>query len=122
MNTTGIFLGLFTTVAIGLGFVWVIKLEYRVGAHVAKAVAALGITAVVASLFIHDFTLSAIVGIIGATIVWGATELPDQEDRVARGLFPANPRKRARKPVETPDLSEGQKEGSVLSLSKEGEP
>ena len=114
MNTTGIFLGLFTTVAIGLGFVWVIKLEYYVGAHVAKAVATLGGVAVLASLFIPDFTLSAIVGIIGATIVWGATELPDQEERVARGLFPANPRKRARKPVETPDLSESQKE--------EGEP
>lgn len=122
MNTTGIFLGLFTTVAIGLGFVWVIKLEYYVGAHVAKAVAALGVTIVVASLFIHDFTLSAIVGIIGATIVWGATELPDQEERVARGLFPANPRKRARKQVEVPDPSEGQTEGSVLSLPKEGEP
>ena len=121
MNTTGIFLGLFTTVAIGLGFVWVIKLEYYVGAHVAKVVAALGITAVVASLFIHDFTLSAIVGITGATIVWGAAELPDQEERVASGLFSANPRKRGRKPVETPDSLEGQTEGSVLSLSKEGE-
>ena len=33
MNTTGIFIGLFTVLAIGLGFVWVIKLEYYVGAQ-----------------------------------------------------------------------------------------
>ena len=43
MNTTGILFGLYTAVVIGLGFVWVIKLEYYVGAHVARATAGLGI-------------------------------------------------------------------------------
>ena len=111
MNTTGLFLGLFTVVVIGLGFVWVIKLEYYVGAHVTKIVAALGVIVALVSLFISDFTLSAIMGIVGGMIVWGATELPQQEQRVARGLFPANPRKCARKPVEAPAPSEGQTEG-----------
>ncbi|PID84764.1 MAG: hypothetical protein CSB13_11430 [Chloroflexi bacterium] len=100
MNFTGIFFALFTVVTIGLGFVWVIKLEYYVGSHVAKAVAVLGILVVVVSLFMPSFTLSAIVGIIGGTIVWGATELPDQEERVAEGMFPANPRKQARRQLE----------------------
>lgn len=50
--------------AIGLGYVWVIRLEYHVGAYVAKAVAALGIAIVLASLFIPSFVLSAIVGIV----------------------------------------------------------
>lgn len=107
MNFTGIFFGLFTAVAIGLGFVWVIKLEYYVGAHVAKAVAVFGVLVVVASLFMPGFVLSAVVGIIGGTIVWGATELPDQEERVAEGMFPANPRKRDKEKAISPSETEG---------------
>ena len=97
--------------AIGLGYVWVIRLEYHVGACVAKAVAALGIAVVLASLFIPSFVLSAIVGIVGGTLVWGATELPRQEERVTRGLFPANPRKRVQMPAEAPAPSESEVEG-----------
>ena len=121
MNTTGIFLGLFTAIAIGIGFVWVIKLEYYVGAHTAKAVAALGIAIILVSLLIPDFTFSAIVGVLGGTVIWGATELPDQEERVAKGMFPVNPNKRARKPTKTPSLSESQVEDAAQSLSKEDE-
>ncbi|MEA3349336.1 MAG: DUF4491 family protein [Chloroflexota bacterium] len=106
MNTTGIFLGLFTAFTIGLGFVWVIKLEYYVGAHTAKAVAALGIAIILVSLFVPVFTFSGILGILGGTVVWGATELPDQEKRVAKGMFPANPRKQARKEAKPPTVGE----------------
>ena len=95
MNLTGILFGLFTLLAIGLGFVWVIRLEYHVGAHAAWAVAGLGTALVLASLLVRDFTPSAILGVLGGTFIWGATELPEQEKRVNRGLFPANPRKRA---------------------------
>ncbi len=93
MNPTGLYLGLFTFLAIGLGFVWVIKLEYYVGAHVAKVVGALGLAVTAASVFLSSFTISAVVGILGGTVIWGATELPDQEKRVEDGLFPKNPRK-----------------------------
>jgi hypothetical protein len=103
MNATGILFGAFTFLAIGLGFVWVIKLEYYVGAHVAWAVAALGAAIVLASLFVPAFTASAILGVLGGTLIWGATELPAQEERVAKGLFPANPRKQAHEAGEPPD-------------------
>jgi RsiW-degrading membrane proteinase PrsW (M82 family) len=93
MNLTGILMGLLAAVAVGLGFVWVIKLEYYVGAHTAWAVAAVGVALTLASLFVPDFFLSAIMGIFGGTIIWGASELPKQEERVARGLFPVNPRR-----------------------------
>lgn len=95
MNTTGILFGAFTFLAIGLGFVWVIKVEYYIGARVAWAVAALGLVLVLVSLFIPGFVPSAILGVVGGTVIWGATELPEQEKRVARGLFSANPRKQA---------------------------
>lgn len=91
INLTGLGLGLFMLFAIGFGFFWVIKLEYMLGAGIWKAVLASGILICLASLFIPQFWASAIVGILGGSVVWGATELPGQADRVRRGLFPANP-------------------------------
>jgi hypothetical protein len=112
MNLTGILFGAFTFLAIGLGFVWVIKLEYHVGAYVAWAVAALGIAVALGSLFVPSFLPSAIMGVLGGTLFWGATELPAQEERVARGLFPANPRKQVHEAGEPPgaDETEGEEE------------
>lgn len=96
MNLSGIYMGLFTFLAIGLGFLWVIKLEYYVGAHVAKLVGIVGVLVSGASLLVPSFYLSAVIGIVGGTIFWGATELPDQEKRVAAGMFKANPKRQAR--------------------------
>jgi hypothetical protein len=93
MNLSGVYLGLFMLVAIGIGFVWVIKLEFYVGAHIWKWVLALGIILSLASLWIPSFWVSALTGILGGSIAWGATELPDQEERVKRGDFPANPKR-----------------------------
>ncbi|MBN2341583.1 MAG: DUF4491 family protein [Deltaproteobacteria bacterium] len=93
MNLTGLFIAIVTFFAIGLGFLWVIKLEYFVGAHVAKRVAVIGIVLTAASVIIPSFWGSAIIGVIGGTIIWGATELPDQQKRVAAGQFPKNPKK-----------------------------
>jgi len=95
MNFTGALIAFATFFAIGLGFVWVIRLEYHVGAHVARWVALLGILLIIGSAFIDHFWASAIVGIVGGTVLWGATELPDQARRVAAGQFPMNPKKEA---------------------------
>ena len=84
-NLTGLGLGLFMLLAIGFGFFWVIKLEYFLAG---------GLLICLLSLFMPSFNSSALLGIIGGSIVWGATELPGQEERVRRGLFPANPRRR----------------------------
>ena len=94
MNFTGLIFAGITLAAVGLGFLWVIKLEYYVGAHLAKPVGMLGGVVVLASLVVPGFTASAVVGILGGTIIWGATELPDQEKRVRNGIFPANPKKK----------------------------
>jgi hypothetical protein len=86
MNFTGIWLGLFMLFAIGFGFFWVIKLEYYLGAGIWKAVLAAGLLVCLVSLFLPGFYASAIVGILGGSIVWGATELPGQAERVRRRL------------------------------------
>ena len=96
LNLVGLYLGLYMLIVIGLGFVWVIKLEYFAGAQVWKVVLALGICISLVSLFVPNLFASALVGIFGGSIVWGATELPGQEERVRRGLFPANPKRAKR--------------------------
>jgi hypothetical protein len=93
MNFSGILIGFFTLVAIGFGFFWVIKLEYYFGARIWKGVAGVGVLVSAASAFIPNPVLSAVVGILGGTVVWGAFELPDQEKRVAAGMFKKNPKR-----------------------------
>ena len=93
MNSTGLGLGLFMLFCIGIGFFWVIKVEYYLGAQVWKVVLAIGAAICLLSLFMRTFTASALLGIFGGSVVWGATELPGQAERVRRGLFPANPKR-----------------------------
>ncbi len=93
MNPTGLTLGIFMLFCIGFGFFWVIKLEYYWGAQVWKFVLLAGLLLCLASLFMPTFALSAIMGILGGSVIWGATELPAQAERVQRGLFPSNPRR-----------------------------
>ena len=97
MNLTGITIGLLTLLTIGGGFFWVIKLEYYVGAHIWKSILVLGITLSLGSLLVPSFWASALLGIMGGSIAWGATELPDQAERVRRGIFPNNPKKKHKK-------------------------
>lgn len=91
LNLTGLWVGVYTLLVIGLGFIWVIKLEYYLGAQIWKFVLVLGILICLASALMPTFITAALVGIFGGSVVWGATELPDQEERVARGIFRANP-------------------------------
>lgn len=92
-NFTGLVLGLVMLFAIGFGFFWVIKVEYYLGSRVWKAVLALGALVCLASSFTAGFGPSALLGILGGSLIWGATELPGQAERVRKGLFPANPKK-----------------------------
>lgn len=92
MNLTGLWLGLFMLFVIGFGFFWVVKLEYYLGAGIWKAVLAAGLLVCLASLWMPSFTISALLGIFGGSLVWGATELPAQAERARRGLFPSNPK------------------------------
>ncbi len=94
MNLTGVYFGLFMLFCIGFGFLWVIRLEYAVGARAWKAVLAIGLLICLGSLLAPTFVISAMMGVFGGSVVWGATELPAQTERVRRGLFPANPRRK----------------------------
>ncbi|MCE1255135.1 MAG: DUF4491 family protein [Anaerolineae bacterium] len=80
---------------VGFGFFWVIKLEYYFGAKPFGLVLTIGFILIVISLFVGDFTISALLGIFAGTVLWGAIELPHQEERVRDGIFPVNPARAA---------------------------
>jgi hypothetical protein len=94
MNWTGVLSGLAMLVAIGLGFIWVIKFEYAFGSRWWKHILASGILISLASAWLPSFTTALLAGIAGGSIIWGALELPDQSRRVRQGLYPANPGRR----------------------------
>jgi hypothetical protein len=94
INWSGPIYGAIAFLAIGLGYPWVIKVEYRFGARAWKPVLALGVTLLVGSLLVPGFAASAVVGIFGGSVIWGAQEVVEQEQRVLDGQYPVDPERR----------------------------
>jgi hypothetical protein len=94
MMWEGLALGLFSLFAIGMGFVWVIRMEYHLGLLWWPYPLTLGILLVVGSLFVGDAGISALLGITGGSFIWGATELKEQAVRGELGWFPFNPNRK----------------------------
>jgi hypothetical protein len=98
MNWLGPLLGVFTLLAIGLGFAWVIRAEYRLGWQWWPYFMGAGLLLMALSLFMPTFLISALLGIVGASLAWGATELPEQAERARKGWFKRNPGVKVRPP------------------------
>ena len=54
----------------------------------------IGLASLVAALFIENTIISAVVGVFGASALWGIGELFQQKKRVEKGWFPKNPNRR----------------------------
>lgn len=93
MNAFGLIIGIATLFIIGLGFPLVILGERRFGYLWWPYMLGIGILIMIASLFVSMDWLSVVVGVIGATFVWGSTELKEQAVRAELGWFPFNQRK-----------------------------
>ena len=74
MNFFGLALGVATLFIIGLGFVWVIRGEYTFGYLWWPYVMGLGFALIVVSLFLAFDWLAALLGVFGASLIWGSTE------------------------------------------------
>jgi len=57
-----------------------ITVEYYFGARVWPVVLLAGMLITLTSLLMPTFTLSTLLGILGGSVMWGATELPGQEE------------------------------------------
>ena len=94
MYFTGIIIAVSTLLIIGLFHPIVIKAEYYTGVRYWWVFLLVGIASIVGALFIANTILSAIIGVFGASALWGIGELFSQKKRVERGWFPMNPKRK----------------------------
>jgi Domain of unknown function (DUF4491) len=88
MNWFGFLVGIATLFIIGLGFIWVIRGERYFGYLWWPYVMGAGIVTVIASLFLSNTWISALLGAFGASLIWGSTELKEQAIRAELGWYP----------------------------------
>lgn len=93
MNTFGILTGILTLFIIGLGFPLVIRGERTFGYFVWPYMLGIGLLIIIVSFFIQNDWLSVIIGVVGATFIWGSTELKEQAVRTELGWYPLNTNK-----------------------------
>lgn len=97
----GLLTGLVTFLTIGVCHPIVIKCEYHFGKECWPAFAVIGAVFCVLSVLVGrwvdnqttHYLLSTICGVVAFSSFWSIFELFEQEKRVARGWFPANPKR-----------------------------
>ena len=99
MNAFGPLLGLAALALIGLGFAWVVRVEYSLGWRWWYVVLTLGLALAIVSIFIPSPFLSGLAGAAGASLAWGSTELAAQAERVRAGWYPTNPKAKRPPPL-----------------------
>ena len=93
MNWFGFLLGIATLLIVGLGFFWVIRGERYLGLLWWPYVLMLGLCVILGSLFVSSTWGSALMGVFGASLLWGATELKEQAVRTELGWYPFGAKK-----------------------------
>lgn len=93
MYFTGIIIAVSTFLVIGIFHPIVIKVEYYWGTRPWWIFLVLGIAAIAAALFVANVIASALLGVVGASLLWSIGELFEQRKRVEKGWFPRNPKR-----------------------------
>ncbi len=93
MYFTGIIIAVCTFLTIGIWHPIVIKTEDYCGTRPWIVYLIVGLASIIAALFIENTVVSAIVGVFGASALWGIGELFSQKKRVEKGWFPMNPKR-----------------------------
>ena len=94
MYFSGLLVGVVAFLLIGVFHVVVIKGEYHFGKRIWPLFAVIGVVSVIASLFIENITVGVLVAVFGITCIWTIKELFEQEERVKKGWFPENPKRK----------------------------
>lgn len=92
MNYSGLVIGLFAFLIIGIFHPIVIKCEYYFTCKVWPAFLAFGLVFLACSLYPQQTVFSSVFSILGITCLWSIGELKEQKERVRKGWFPANPK------------------------------
>ena len=93
LSWAGVVLGIATVVTIGVGHVLVRKLNYHFGTRPAPLAFVIGLVFMALSFIATQDTVSGLLGILAITTCWDGYELIRQEERVRKGIAPANPKR-----------------------------
>lgn len=94
MNFIGLIIAVITFLTIGIFHPIVIKAEYYFGTHCWWAFLLAGIAFICGSLFVENQVASTILGVIGCSCLWSILEIFEQRQRVLKGWFPMNPKRK----------------------------
>lgn len=94
MNFNGVLLGVFLFLIIGLFHPIVIKCEYCFGVKCWWCFLVAGVVALTVSLLIEGIFWSTVTGVLAFTCFWSIKEVFDQRERVRKGWFPKNPKRK----------------------------
>lgn len=90
----GLLIGAATFLTIGLFHPLVIKAEYYLGVKCWWMFLVAGIAGVIGSLFVCSSLLSTLLGVFAFSSFWSIKELFQQRERVRKGWFPRNPKRK----------------------------
>lgn len=90
----GIIIAVATFLIIGIFHPVVIKSEYYFGTKCWPVFAILGVACLVVSLFVEDVLVASIIGVTGCSLLWSILEIFEQRERVKKGWFPMNPKRK----------------------------
>ena len=94
MNFTGLIIAVTTFLVIGLFHPIVIKSEYHFGTRCWWVFALAGIVFIAVSFAVRNDILSPVLGVVGCSCLWSILELFQQRERVRKGWFPMNPKRK----------------------------
>lgn len=93
-HLAGLFIGICTFLIIGLFHPIVVKCEYYWGTKSWWVFLLLGLAGVAVSVWLDDILLSSLSGVFAFSSFWTIKEVFEQEERVRKGWFPKNPRRK----------------------------
>lgn len=94
MNFKGVIVGAAAFFIIGIFHPIVIKAEYYFTKKIWPVFMLLGIVFIAISISLSNELLSTIAGVIGSSWLWSIHELFEQEERVRKGWFPKNEKRK----------------------------
>ena len=94
MNVTGLVIGAAAFLCIGVFHPIVIKAEYYWGVRCWWLFQLFGIGCLAGSLFANGVVPAALMGVAGFSSLWSIIELFKQRERVRKGWFPRNPKRK----------------------------
>lgn len=94
IHLSGLFIGICTFLIIGIFHPIVVKAEYHWGTKCWWVFLLLGLLGVAASIFIENILLSSLLGVFAFSSFWTIKEIFEQKERVKKGWFPKNPKRK----------------------------